>query len=36
MMLLGLKRFTKIEPVNTKELRRNIAAHLVEADEYPF
>ena len=30
MMLLGLKRFTKFEPVNTKELRRRIAGRLID------
>ena len=29
MMLLGLKRFTKAEPYNTKEARRRIAAKLI-------
>lgn len=33
MMLLGLKRFTKMDPVNTKELRRSIAKRLIEANE---
>lgn len=32
MMLLGLKRFTKIEPVNLKNLRREIADALIEAN----
>lgn len=32
MMLLGLKRFTKMDPVNTKELRRAIAKRLIEAN----
>jgi len=34
MLLLGLKRFTKYEPVNTKKLRREIADMLIEADKY--
>jgi alkylation response protein AidB-like acyl-CoA dehydrogenase len=34
MMLMGLKRFTKYPPVNTKIARRNIAARLIEANEY--
>ena len=33
MMLLGLKRFTKMDPVNTKELRRSVAKRLIEANE---
>lgn len=36
MMLVGLKRFTKFGPVNTKELRRNIASKLIEANKYCF
>lgn len=29
MMLLGLKRFTKIEPMNLKEARRKVADHIL-------
>jgi alkylation response protein AidB-like acyl-CoA dehydrogenase len=36
MMLLGLKRFTKIDPFNLKEARRRIARHLLERNTYPF
>jgi alkylation response protein AidB-like acyl-CoA dehydrogenase len=36
MLLLGLKRFTKFEPVNTIQLRRNIAERLIEANKYCF
>jgi hypothetical protein len=36
MLMLGLKRFTKYEPVNTTQLRRNIADKLIEADKYCF
>lgn len=36
MMLLGLKRFTKTEPFNSKEARRAIAAALIEAGKYLF
>jgi len=36
MMLLGLKRFTKIEPFNLKEARRRIANHLLERNAYCF
>lgn len=36
MMLLGLKRFTKVESFNSKEARRRIAAKLIDADEYCF
>ncbi|MFY0627212.1 MAG: acyl-CoA dehydrogenase family protein [Reichenbachiella sp.] len=34
VMLMGLKRFTKMNPVNTKEVRRNIAELLIEKNEY--
>ncbi|MEZ5006522.1 MAG: acyl-CoA dehydrogenase family protein [Chitinophagales bacterium] len=36
IMLMGIKRFTKYPMTNTKQLRRNIAAKLIEADEYCF
>jgi hypothetical protein len=36
MMLLGLKRFTKTEPYNTKDARRRVANVLVEANKYSF
>jgi hypothetical protein len=36
ILMLGLKRFTKHEPVNTKKLRREIADLLIEADKYCF
>lgn len=36
MMLMGLKRFTKLDPVNTKTLRRNVAAKLIDANQYCF
>lgn len=36
LMLLGLKRFTKIDPYNLKEARRRIADHIIEKGEYPF
>jgi alkylation response protein AidB-like acyl-CoA dehydrogenase len=35
-MLLGLKRFTKIDPYNLKEARRKIADHIIAKGEYPF
>jgi hypothetical protein len=34
MMLMGLKRYTKYAPVNTKAARRRIAAKLLEAGSY--
>src|SRR5690606_6785771 len=36
LMLLGLKRFTKIEPYNLKDARRRIADYVIEKGEYPF
>ena len=36
VMLMGLKRFTKYEVVNTKALRRQIAAKLIEENQYCF
>jgi hypothetical protein len=36
MLLLGLKRFTKLEPVNTVKLRRNVADKLIEANKFCF
>ena len=35
MMLLGMKRFTKAEPFNTKEAKRRIAAKLVNDNRFP-
>lgn len=34
MLLMGLKRFTKTEPVNTKNLRREIASKLISDNTY--
>ena len=36
VMLMGLKRFTKMDLVNTKELRRSIADYVIAANKYPF
>ena len=36
MMHIGLKRFTKVEPFNTKESRRRIAAKMIESGVYCF
>jgi alkylation response protein AidB-like acyl-CoA dehydrogenase len=36
MMLLGVKRFTKSEPFNSKDARRRIAAKLIADNKYTF
>jgi alkylation response protein AidB-like acyl-CoA dehydrogenase len=36
LMLMGLKRFTKIEPFNLKDARRQVANYVIEKGEYPF
>ncbi len=36
LMLMGLKRFTKIDPYNLKEARRRVANFAIEKGEYPF
>jgi alkylation response protein AidB-like acyl-CoA dehydrogenase len=36
MILMGLKRFTKAAPFNSKDARRRIADHLIENKRYPF
>lgn len=36
VMLMGLKRFTKIEPVNTKDARRRIADAMLTEGKYIF
>jgi alkylation response protein AidB-like acyl-CoA dehydrogenase len=36
MLLMGLKRYTKMAPFNSKDARRRIAAKLIEANQYCF
>ncbi len=36
MMLMGIKRFTKSEPFNVKDARRDVANHLINANKYSF
>ena len=36
MMLMGIKRFTKVEPFNAKEARRRISSKLIETNDYCF
>ncbi len=36
MMLVGLRRFTKMEPFNVKQARQNVAVQIIEANKYIF
>jgi alkylation response protein AidB-like acyl-CoA dehydrogenase len=36
VMLMGLKRFTKIDPINTKDARRRIADAMLTENKYVF
>ena len=36
MMLMGLKRFTKVNPFNSKEAKRRIANKLINDNRYPL
>ncbi len=36
IMLMGLKRFTKTQPINVKETRQRIATRLIDANEYCY
>ncbi len=36
MMLMGLKRYSKIDPMNLKDARRRIADHLLAENKYTF
>lgn len=36
MMLMGMKRFTKMAPLNVKEQRQIIAQNIIERNSYPF
>ena len=36
VMLMGLKRFTKIDPINTKNARRRIAEAMITENKYVF
>jgi hypothetical protein len=36
VMLMGLKRYTKLAPINTKVLRRAVADAMIEEGKYCF
>src|SRR5690606_25190079 len=36
VILMGLKRFTKTDLINTKAMRREIAAIVLAEEKYPF
>jgi hypothetical protein len=36
MMLMGLRRFTKVDPINIKESYRRIAGKMIEENKYCF
>jgi hypothetical protein len=36
MMLMGIKRYTKIDPFNIKESRRVVAQAVIDANKYCF
>ena len=36
VMMMGMKRFTKYNPVNTKTLRRSIAEKMVAENKFPY
>ncbi|NVK83304.1 MAG: acyl-CoA dehydrogenase, partial [Cytophagia bacterium] len=36
VMLMGLKRFTKMDLVNVKELRRQVADTMIAKGKYPY
>jgi len=36
MMFMGMKRFTKLDPLNVKEMRQKVAVRLIEKNGYDF
>ena len=36
MMLMGMKRFTKVDPFNTKEARRRVAQTMIDKGTYSY
>lgn len=36
VLLMGMKRFTKSNPVNTKNVRRSIAQYMIKQNKFPY
>jgi len=36
VMMMGMKRFTKFNPINIKEIRRNIAEEMISQNKFPY
>lgn len=36
VMLMGMKRFTKMNPLNTKDLRRSVADKMIADNKFPY
>lgn len=36
VMMMGIKRFTKVNPINSKILHREIAAVMIQKNEFPY
>ena len=36
MMLMGLRRFTKVQPMNTKDARQRVAQEIIAQNKYCF
>ena len=36
VLLMGMKRFTKMDPLNTKELRQDIADVMIQENKFPY
>ncbi|WP_425391402.1 acyl-CoA dehydrogenase family protein [Ekhidna sp.] len=36
VMLMGMKRFTKLDPINTKELRQAVADVMIKENRFPY
>jgi hypothetical protein len=36
MMLMGLRRFTKVQPMNAKDARQRVAQEIIAQNKYCF